>query len=326
MRQIDILKCRIKNSPFILIHLLTSKCNCKCEICDLWKNKEDYKKDLSTKDIFSLLEDARKSGIVYYVAMGGEPLMRNDLPQILQYAKKLKFSTSVITNGFYLKERCDEILPFTDVLEVSIDSNDALHDKMREVDGILKKSVQGIKSCKNSKTKIIINTVISKANYDKIYDLLELSKSLNVFISFQPIDLVEGHNDKLIPENKVIQRVFSEIIKFKKLGYKVSNSFSYLKVFSNKKNYICHGPKCIIVVKPNGDISSCLNYKFYNKIWGNVKEKSLTDIFNSDYFKKFCKKVEICNECNDACVIESSFTHYLNGSFLIEKLLDSYFS
>jgi len=321
MKQINILKCRVKKSPFTLIHLLTSKCNCKCEICNLWKNKEDYKEDLSTKEIFSLLEDARKAGIVNYVAMGGEPLMRQDLPEILKYAKKLKFCTIVITNGFYLKERCHEILPFTDVLEISIDSNDDLHDKMRKVNGILKRSIQGIKTCKNSKTKIIINSVISKANYDKIYDLLELSKNLDVFISFQPIDIVEGYNDSLIPKDKVIQRVFSEIINFKKLGYKVSNSFSYLKVFSNKKNYICHGPKCLVVVKPNGDITSCLNYKFYDKIWGNVKEKSLTDVFSSGSFRKFCKKVEICNECNDACVIESSYAYSLNTRFLIEKII-----
>jgi len=324
MKVSDIIKCRVKKTPFILIHLLTSKCNCKCQMCDLWKNKKDYKNDLSTKEVFSLLEDARKAGIVYYVAMGGEPLMREDLPLILQYAKKLNFFTSVITNGFYLQDRYSEISAFTDILEVSIDSNDSLHDKMRGINGILKKAIEGIEIYKsnNSKTKIIINSVVSKANYNKIYGLLELSKDLDVFINFQPIDLIKGYNDNLILDSKIIQRVFSELIKFKKLGYKISNSFSYLKVFSENRGYVCHGPKSIIVIKPNGDITSCLNYKYYNKIWGNIKERTLSEIFSDDNFKKFCKKNEICNECNDICVIEASFLYSLKPIFLLEKLFN----
>jgi len=321
MKQIDILKSRVKNSPFILIHLLTSKCNCRCKICDLWKNVDNYKSDLNKEEVFTLLDKASEAGIVYYTIVGGEPLIRDDLLEILKYAKQLKLTTSVITNGFYLKKKCNDIIPFIDVLEVSLDSNDELHDKMRGVDGLLNRAIQGIKLCKNSKTKIIINCVLSKANYKKIFDLIELSKKLDVYISIQPIDLVEGYNDNLILEKKVIQKIYSEIIRYKKSGYKISNSYSYLKLLSQNNKYICHAPKSLIVVKPNGDITSCLNYEYYYDSWGNIKDKKLKEIFNSKSFKNFCKKVEKCNVCNGACIIESSILYSLNPSLIFEKLI-----
>ena len=127
MRIINLFKSRfISHSPFRLVHEITYQCNCKCIICERWKKSSNCQNELSTKEIFKMIEEGKKAGIITYVVDGGEPLFRKDLPDILQYAKQLNYITSVVTNGFYLKNRYDEILPFTDSLVVSIDSNDEL--------------------------------------------------------------------------------------------------------------------------------------------------------------------------------------------------------
>jgi len=314
----------IDHFPFRVLHLITSKCNCRCKICDAWKKSPDYKNDLSTEEIFLMLEDVKNTGISFYTAMGGEPLIRKDLPVVLQYAKKLGLITDVVTNGFYLKERYNEILPYTDVLAVSIDSNDELHDEMRGVDGIRSRAIEGIKLCKNKQTKIIINSIITNANLNKIEGLLKLSKELDVSISFQPMDIYKEYNEKFNPTEEELQKAFSNIIDYKKKGYPIVNSFKYLQNFSNKKQYICHGPKCFINIESNGNISSCLNV--HDKNWGNIKKIKLIDVFNSKEFRDFCKQVERCNVCNVSCAIESSIAYSLDPKFLFDKFFSYYFS
>jgi len=318
MKVVDVLKSRfITHSPLIVTHLITSLCNARCKTCDIWKKSSEYKNDLLKEDIFYMLKKAREGGVIWYTAWGGEPLLRKDLPEILKFAKENNLITTVITNGFFLKDKYCEFAPFTDFLIVSIDSHDKLHDKMRGVDGILEKSIEGIKLLKKSKikTKIIINTVISKLNLDKIEGLCKLSKELDVTITFEPMEIFGKYNKHLRPTKKELKKAFSQIMKYKRLGYRIGNSFEYLQNFSNKKFYVCHAPKCFIHVDARGNIFSCLNKK-----WGNIKETSFKEIFNSEQYKEFCKNAEKCKICDVSCVIESSLCYSLSPNFIWDKV------
>lgn len=319
MKAANILKNRFfSHSPFRLVHDITYRCNCKCEICARWKKTFDYNSKLSTEEIFGMLKDAKKAGITMYVVEGGEPLLRNDLSKILQYAKKLDFDTTVVTNGYNLKEREGEITNFTDSLVVSIDSNDELHDEMRRSKGLLKRAIKGIKSCKNKGMKIFINSVLCRQNLNKIEGLVNLSEELAVPIIFQPMDIYKGYNEHLRPTQPELHKTFSKIIKLKKAGYNIANSYHYLEYISENKEYSCHAPKCFTYVKPNGDIVSCCD--LIDKVWGNTKDTQFKEIFASREFKKFCKKMEKCNECSVNAVIEISLAYSLHPRYLLEKI------
>jgi MoaA/NifB/PqqE/SkfB family radical SAM enzyme len=318
----DILKSRfISHSPFILTHKITSLCNARCKTCDLWKSSSEYKNDLTKEDIFKMLEDARKAGMINYTVWGGEPLLRKELPEILTFAKKNGFITSIITNGFLLKDIYTELVGIVDYVIVSIDSNDELHDEMRGVEGILERAIDGIKLSKKAKIKIIINSVINKLNLDKVDGLCELSKELGVSIVFEPMNVLPEYNEHLKPTPQELKKAFSKIIKYKKMGYKIGNSIQYLKYFTEKKRYTCHMPKCYITIDTDGDIGSCLQgVSTAWKKWGNVKEKSLKNLFESIEYKNFCKGMEKCNRCTFSCVIESSLAYSLNPFFLLDKM------
>jgi len=174
MKLVNFFKNRfLLNTPFKLIHSVTSNCNCKCKLCNVWTKSSDSRNELTTDEALLMLENAEQAGISSYTAMGGEPLLRNDLHHILKYAKQLNFTTSLVTNGFFLFEKFAELSPFTDLLIVSIDSNDELHDELRGVQGIRKKAIEGIKLWKNAKTKIVINTTVNNLNLVKIESLLK---------------------------------------------------------------------------------------------------------------------------------------------------------
>ena len=315
MRSLELLRSRfITRTPLVLSHLVTSLCNARCKICDLWKKSTEYKGDLSKDNIIDMLEEARKAGITDYVLWGGEPLLRRDLPEILKVSKAYGFSTTIITNGFLLREKYKDIIPYTDNLVVSIDADDSLHDEMRGLKGVLGRAIEGIELFKGTKTRILINSVISNMNLNKIDGLMELSKRLNVPITFEPIMLNES-NKPLIPTDEELKAVISKIVSYKKSGYRVFNSFQYLNILLEDKKYVCHFPKIFITVDAHGNISSCLN-----KNWGNVKEDAFRDVFKSREFKSFCRETEKCNQCIASCPIESSLVYEFNPFVTLQKI------
>jgi len=325
MKTLSVLKSRfITHSPIILSHMITSLCNARCKMCNLWKETHKYTNDLSTKEIFKMLESAKAAGMFCYVVWGGEPLLRKDLPEILKFAKGKGFIITVITNGFLLKERAQEIAPFTDYLIVSIDANSSQHDRMRGVKGILNKAIDGIKEYKKMGGKVIINSVVTKLNLDKIGGLFKLAKELGVTITFEPIDAIPGYNESILATDKELKKVFLKIIKYKKKGYDIGNSVKYLRNFSERKQYTCHSPKIYVTVDANGNFISCLNKSSaFSKRWNmNIRKTSFKELFKRPEFKSYCKMAEKCSDCNVACVIETSIAYSLDPSFILEKILN----
>lgn len=321
MKIFNILKSRfINHTPLILTHQITSLCNSRCKLCDRWLRNKESKYDLAKEEIFNLIENAKKSGIIAYTAWSAETLLRKDLPEILKYAKQNKLMTSIYTNGYFLEKKYKEISQNLDLLFVSLDSNDKIHDEMRQVKGMRERAIKGIKKCKEeSNLKVIINSVISNRNLDKIDGLVKLSKELDISISFEPMHVDPLYNKQFQPTTEELKIAFLKIIQYKKSGYKIINSINYLNNFSIEKNFVCHYPKIFIDVDAHGNIFSCLNYKL-KKNWGNIKEITFQEIFKSKDFKEFCNKREKCNNCNISGVIESSIGYSLNPLFLLEKI------
>ena len=117
---VKILRMRlVTHRPVVLSHMITSRCDCKCVLCPLWKlGKKD---ELSTDQIYHMLDMAKNEGMIGDNIWGGEPLLREDLPEVLGYAKRNHLHTSVITNGNILPYRIDGIAPSLNTLIVSID-------------------------------------------------------------------------------------------------------------------------------------------------------------------------------------------------------------
>lgn len=197
---------------------------------------------------------------------------------------------------------------------MSIDSADDLHDQLRNVKGIRKRAIEGIELCKKEDTNIIINNIISKYNMDKIEGLVKLAKKLDVKISFQPMEVFKNCNEDLKATDEELKHVFRNILKYKEKDYPIVNSTGYLRYIADKYKFKCHMPKLTIVVDANGEVSSCSNLN--KKIWGNVKDLKITDLYKKDEFIEFCKKVENCNVCNYSVVFQSSHAYSFSYKYL----------
>lgn len=305
---------KLENKPFMLSHILTTKCNCRCKTCDIWKKKPE--KELEKEQIFKILDKAVDVGIKVYAVWGGEPLLMKDLPEISRYAKKKKLVTLLFTNGALLEERANEICPYTDFLLVSIDSPDETNDEIRGRKGLFKIVVNGIKKAKeHTGCTVIINTVVSKLNQDKIPEMLELAEKLGVKASFEPMQEVGGYNQKYKLSMEKEAEIFKYLIQEKKRGNnRLSNSIRFYSNFVDGKNYACHMPKVYLTIGPGGEIVTCdlleksksLGLGYNEGYFGNILDLDLKEFLRSEKYQQFIRQAEKCQLCEYSCVIDYS--------------------
>jgi MoaA/NifB/PqqE/SkfB family radical SAM enzyme len=259
---------RVKRRPFVLSHGINGKCNMKCRFCEYWKRPE---KEMSTLEIFKMLDEARSFGIGVYNAWTVEPLLRDDLPKILKHAKSLGLVTSLITNGRLLRQRAKELSDL-DYLSVSVDGIKNYRD-LRGID--LQEVLEGIKAAKEAGHEILINCVINSKNMDELDDLVHLAKTLETWISFEPLYESSGIDDKVwsdlgIRDLSRYERAIDKLIDLKKKGFPIINSETYLKMIKSlKPKFKCHACDIILHVAPDGTIENCRVHQNY---LGNVSD------------------------------------------------------
>lgn len=303
----------VDHRPFILSHLITSRCNADCETC-LWKAPPDAATDeLSTEEVTRLYQDAGKAGFAVLVLWGGEPLLRRDSGELLAVARAAGMRTTVITNGWHLEQRAAQIGPHTDRLMVSIDTIGASHDASRGLPGLFERLDAGIERIRRDHPKVFViaNVVLSRLNVDRLEEIAEYGKKHANLVSFQAMNELEyGHVERPIDgdglrlsraEEKDIAALMVDL---KRRGYPVGVSNAYLRLLrSGDWSYNCHFKKVCLRVESNGDVLDCTKR---GHALVNVRDMPLTEISGSRLYRDFTRRAEACSICRDFGTVEVS--------------------
>jgi len=282
---------RVKRRPYVLSHGITVQCNLRCRFCEYWANPA---KEMSTPEIFRMLDDARSFGIGVYNAWTAEPLLRPDLPDILRYAKRLGLITSLVTNGKLLASRISD-LEDLDYLSVSVDGIDC-YQELRGMD--IKPVLDGIKAAKADGHQILMNCVISQKNLQELDNLVRLAEELGVYISFEPINespqIAKEVWDELgIKDVPRYEMAVQSLIEQKRAGAPIINSETYLKMIKSlQPSFRCHAGGIILHVASDGTIQNCRSWK---EPLGNVSQ-GISQVWSSSREKRK-KMVEDCSGC-----------------------------
>ena len=303
--------------PLVSGHKLTYNCNLRCGMCPFWQRSY---KDTSLQDEKRIIKAIYDAGVCLIAFEGGEPLLREDLPEILEYSRTLGLNTSIITNGVLLDRKIDSIAPYIDgSIYVSLDGIGETHDKIRGFRGCFNKTIEGIRSC-TGKAFVTINTTIMRENVGEVPDIVKLAKELKVGIS---LALAYNYEDISIEQltSQEINKVANTLIEMKKQGYPIVHSVDYLKIMGGERAWKCK-PWMVMNVDPDGKIilpCYCLsNYKSSTKI-SNVNVNSLWREYDWSKYKE-------CSKCSLHCYVEPSLIQslnlgtYLNWSRLMKKI------
>ncbi len=306
-----LLDARVRGRPVLLSHLVTCRCPCRCETC-LWRGL--VADEMTAAEISHFYQDAARAGIRINSIWGGEPLVREDLPDILRASRAAGLWTVLITSGYRLIERLDELTPWLDTVILSLDHPSPRHDDLRGMPGLFAAIGETIRRLQRRPRgpRVAINSVISRLNEEVVPQLAEWARAMSVPIYFHPIEVglpgraeTAAIKQPLAVDEPKLSALFRHLVALKARGYPISNSDNYLRTFTNgKRPYRCHARKLCLQLRPNGDLVDCLD-RFCPV--ANVREVPLGELLARPGIRRRRLMEVNCHLCNNANVIDTSY-------------------
>lgn len=279
-----------KYIPFAIYLAVTDKCFLKCEHCYI-PSKKKFSKDISTKQIFNLIEDAKRIGIPYFNLWGGEPLLRKDIFRIGKKLKKSRIISSITTNGQLItKDKAKKLNESFNIVKVSFKGLEKSHDNITNVKGSYKKTLEGLKNLintKNRKCQIIINFVVNEKNYKDISQFVKEHSRCTDLISFLPENRIIK---KKVFSNKEFIREWSNISQ----EYPIADFNTFIKNIS-ADTINCDAGKLYYGIYSSGDVYVC-DVRREIKL-GNMKQERFYKIWKKGLNENVKNKIKKCPGC-----------------------------
>ncbi len=166
---------RVPPGPVVIWNLIR-RCNLTCKHCYSISADIDFKGELSTNEVFTVMDDLKSFGVPVLILSGGEPLLRPDIFDISRRAKAMGFYVGLSSNGTLIDEHnIDAIADIGyDYVGISIDGNKKTHDLFRRKDGAFDASMQGIRLCRDRDIKVGLRFTMTEDNATELPDMLQL--------------------------------------------------------------------------------------------------------------------------------------------------------
>jgi len=323
--------------PFVVYIEVTKKCNVRCQFCDIWIAKEETKNEMSTEDLLRLTADLKELGTKAVALFGGEALLRRDLFDVIAAMKRAGLYITLDTNGYLLPqfhERIDD--SGVDMLVASLDgAREPLVDSLRGLPGTFKRTVEGLRllRARNTKMKLVINTLIVRDNFRELLDVIRLGEELGIrnfrllaFNSIYPYNMCgqQSMNLNLHPEElPELQEKIEEVIQYCKSRDLTLNPHEFLRGIPdyysrNHPAVNCYVGYASLNIWNNGDVGYCVGIPGGV---GNIRNTPLLDIWQSKEFAQRRSETmsEPCNKCYVACHLEQNY--WFNPRLLMNRAM-----
>lgn len=194
----------IQYVPKLIAWEVTRSCNLACRHCRASAEKGPYPGELDLQEAKALLDNIASFSDPVIILTGGDPLMREDIWDIAEYAISEKGLRTVMSpNGTLVTPEVGRKMKEVGIprISISIDFPTAeLHDEFRGVEGAFEGAVRGIKNAQEAGVQVQINSTITRLNVDYLDDILALAEELGA-VAFHPFLLVPtGRGKELGPE------------------------------------------------------------------------------------------------------------------------------
>jgi MoaA/NifB/PqqE/SkfB family radical SAM enzyme len=315
-----ILRSMIPNRPYHAQWMITRKCNYHCKGCNVWREQDA--KELSTEDIKKGLDILKELDVIEIVISGGNPLLREDIKEIIDYASR-SFITTVYDNGSMAAEKIDA-LRNADFVAISIDSLDpAKNDLIKGVKGSWKKAMQSVDRLHEEGINVSVTPTISQFNLYEIIDLTKhfLKKGIPLWYCLYSYDAlgessqifkIGKKNDMFsISDEKGMVTLCDSLISMQRKNSNILMTTKILEAVRNlyledRRTWKCQALQSFFVVDHLGRVAGCHLHKPAASIF------DLPKVWNSGKFNALRRIYSECTQCTYLCYIFYS----LHGSVI----------
>ena len=270
--------------PTVCTLQVTTRCQANCIHCSAARHKRTGEPEMTTADWKRIIRESEQLGSVSIVFTGGEPLLRPDIFELIDWVDKDEAVALMFCNGILLNQENVDKLAKAGLwaIHVSVDSPIAtVHDEMRRVPGCFDKAIDGIKRCKDAGMMVGISTYATpeRLRNGQVIEMIELAKTIGAdeITIFDVVPtgrlLHEDRKHLLTDEDKEelcrIEEKYNE-------GHGLPSVITQAHVNGPTGNG-CYAGWCQFYITAYGEMTPC---DFTPLGFGNVREESVETVWS----------------------------------------------
>jgi radical SAM protein with 4Fe4S-binding SPASM domain len=287
------------SAPLFVIWEITGSCNLKCDHC-LSDSGKPFVNELSTDEAKSVIDALVTMKVFNINFSGGEPLIRPDIFELLEYASNKNMAMDLLTNGTLISEKILDRLENTNIfnVQVSLDGLRGTHDDFRGIKATFDRAVRAVSLLIDRDFNVSISSAVTKKNINEIPEIIDLAIDLGArnykTTLFMPAGRGKGNVDEYVLSPLEAKDFVAMLNEMKKeLGNKISISCEELYPWLNgtsKEDITCSNGKrkstvgCTagnssLYIMPDGRIAPCPFLREF--VAGESRKQDLQEIWDS---------------------------------------------
>lgn len=300
-------------SPFYGFIEVTRQCPSMCRICaiDTGRGSEEL---LTLDEIKGVIDQFKEMGVKFVALTGGDPLMRPDLLDILEYIEGCGlargFSTSLLT---LTDDTAGELARLEAKVQVSIDGSTPRTNDYNRGPGSFGKAMKGLDLLRRHGVEFRIAFCIMKHNVGDIPDMIRLADEAGAKeIAFRKIKLLGralAIKDRIYPSPEEMTRAYTLLYRaaYNRNPEKTRVNAKYNDVVFRGRGtefnrLPCGAGRNIIHVTYKGDLVPCSLFTEDKFVQGNVRKDRIADVWRESELLSFFRNTRVddvpgCNEC-----------------------------
>ena len=298
----------------------TLRCNAKCKHCGSKAGENiELQEELTTEEIKNTLQSIANKYNANEILLnitGGEPLVRQDLFEVMEFAKNLGYHWGMTTNGILIDDNIIGKMKQNGMstIAISLDGLEKSHDEFRGIKGSYLKIIENVKKLKqaNFLNYLQITTVVNKLNIKELEELYKVMQELDIdswrVVNMDPIGRAEDNKDLALDKEdyKYLMNFIKE--KRKESKFDVTYGCSHFlgldfEKETRKNMFFCVAGYTTASILYNGDIYVCPDVERKKElVQGNVRVDDFVEVWENKFkwFRDLDKlKCEECQNCKD---------------------------
>lgn len=312
--------------PVLGTLMVTYRCNLRCEMCDMPGKAVDYrrqgKEEFSTEQFLQIIREFANLGIPGIGFTGGEPLLREDIFELMAETRKLGMIAHLNSNGWLLGDNeADRIIAIgVDSVNISLDgASAATHDRIRRCTGSFDRAVAALQRLvarkRQTGAKIRIKTVavLSESNIGEVQQMLDFGAKLGIdcteLIPRQPFFAESA--EKANASSELMAAVDDLVAGLLEGNHPIpiENSPAHLRLFKNsfagKPSPVrCSAGYNSLAVDCYGNLFPCVPWINWGKTTGTLDSGTLAQVWSSAAYQQQREKTGKCRDCYLNCQTE----------------------
>lgn len=306
---------------------LTHRCNLSCKHCYQFSPRGG---ELDTGQWLRVLEELAASGCLFISFTGGEPLLREDLPQLLTAAAGMSYALTLQTNAVLLDAAFARMLGELPTLRVDVSiygADPGTHDRFTGLDGSFAAARRAMELLRENGVPLLLKATVGDFNLDEVTGIAALADSLGAKVIFSSLIFPRNDRDTAPTRLRLDDAGLERFIRFETeymlgtlrelmgvdadelayedlAGYLHKCAVDPTQMPSEKRRY-CGGGSTVFAINPYGDVYPCIAFPL---VVGNVLKDNFTEIWKDspelmrlrgqeDDLPVDCKECDLLDRC-----------------------------